>query len=103
MALPIEFQNELQAWLDARLSERFARQHRAVLEGVIKMVAAMLNEQLKLGGEACKLELGEEFAKLQDAVERQQSIVEHMQGLIEQMRRLDRAAHGEPVDSTKMN
>jgi hypothetical protein len=95
MTLPPAFQDELTAWLDARLNERFARQQRTVLEGVVEMVAAMLSEQLKLGGEACKLEFADEFAKLQDAVDRQQSVVARLQDLIEQMQRLDRAAHGE--------
>jgi hypothetical protein len=98
MSLPEAFQNELLAWLDARLSERFARQQRTLLEGVVEMVAAMLTEQIKLGGEVCKLELGglgEEFAKLQDAVDRQQSTVAQLQDLIKKLQRLDGGAHGE--------
>jgi hypothetical protein len=91
MALPIELENELENWL----RERFARQQRAVLEGVVEMVAAMMNEQLKLGGEACKLEFEGEFAKLQSIVAEYQCTVDRLQGLIEQMQRLDRAAPGE--------
>jgi hypothetical protein len=101
MALPIEFENELLRWLDARLDERFKRQQRALLEGVVEMVTAMMNEQLKLGGEACKLELGEEFAKLQSLVAEYESTVNRLQALFEQMQRLDRAAPGE--HSTKIN
>jgi hypothetical protein len=101
MSLPEAFQNELLAWLDARLSERFARQQRTLLEAVIKTIEAMLNEQLRLGGEVCKLELGEEFARLQDAVDRQQSVVADLQDLVKKLQHLDRAAHGE--HSTTMN
>jgi hypothetical protein len=35
MPLPPEFENELETWLTRALDERFARQQRAVLEGVI--------------------------------------------------------------------
>jgi allophanate hydrolase subunit 1 len=97
MALPIEFENELENWLTERLDERFARQQRAVLEGVIKMVAAMLNEQIKYDGAAREKELEQLGAKIQAALDRIQGVLE------QQMARIDRAAHGEPVDSTKMN
>jgi hypothetical protein len=95
MSLPVEFENELLRWLDVRLDERFARQERAVLEGVIKMVASMLNEQIRNDGELCKREFADEFAKLQSIVAEYQSTVDRLQGLIEQMQRLDRAAPGE--------
>jgi hypothetical protein len=95
MSLPVEFENELLRWLDVRLDERFARQERAVLEGVIKMVASMLNEQIRNDGELCKREFAGEFAKLQSIVAEYQSTVDRLQGLIEQMQRLDRAAPGE--------
>ncbi len=78
MPLPPEFENELLVWLDARLSERFERQQRAVLEGVIKMVAAMLSEQIKSDGEFCRREFAGEFAKIQESVDRMQNIVENM-------------------------
>jgi len=94
MPLPPEFENELLVWLDARLSERFERQQRAVLEGVIKMVAAMLSEQIKSDGEFCRREFAGEFAKIQESVDRMQNIVENMARL--------EAARAEPV-STKMN
>jgi hypothetical protein len=102
MTLPPEFENELENWLNARLDERFERQQRAVLEDVVKMVAAMLNEQIRADGEVQKREFEGEFAKLQDIVDRHECIVVHMQHLIEQMRRLDRAAAHEG-DNTKMN
>jgi hypothetical protein len=94
MAMPVEFENELERWLDARLGERFERQQRVVLEGVIKMVAAMLNEQIRSDGEWCRREFAGEFAKIQESVDRMQAIVENMARL--------EAARAEPV-STKMN
>jgi hypothetical protein len=91
MALPVEFENELENWL----RERFARHERVILRGVVEMVTAMMNEQLKLGGEVCKFELGEEFTKLQSLVAEYQRTVDRLQSLFEQMQRLDRAAPGE--------
>jgi hypothetical protein len=101
MALPIEFENELLRWLDARLTERFARQERKLLEAVVEMVGAMLTEQIKSDGEFCKREFAGEFAKLQSIVAEYQCTVDRLQGLLEQMQRLDRAVPGE--HSTKMN
>src|SRR5947208_3542283 len=102
MTLPPEFENELERWLDARLDERFKRQERQVLEGVIKMVGAMLNEQIRSDGEACKRELEGEFAKFEQGFAKLQSALDTMQNLTEKLTRLDRAAHDE-VDSTKIN
>jgi hypothetical protein len=95
MTLPPAFQDELTAWLDARLNERFERQQRLVLEGVVEMVAAMMSEQLKYDGNACRQEFANEFAKLKSIVADYQSTVDRLHGLIEQMQRLDRAAPGE--------
>jgi hypothetical protein len=104
MTLPPEFENELLHWLDARLDERFKRQQRAVLEGVIRMVAAMLSEQIRIDGEAQKRELGEEFAKFEEGFAKLQSFIDQMQNLTGKLARIDHAlVHGEPVDSTKMN
>jgi len=80
MTLPIEFENELENWL----RERFARQRREVLEGVVEMVAAMLTEQIKSDRELWK----REFAQLQESVDQ-------MRTLVENMARLDRATSGE--------
>jgi hypothetical protein len=91
MSLPVEFQNELQAWLDARLDERFKRQQ----QGVIEMVGAMLSEQIRSDGNACRQEFAGEFAKLKSLVAEYQCTVDRLHVLIEQMARIDRAAHGE--------
>jgi hypothetical protein len=90
MPLPPEFENELEAWL----RERFARQERKVLEGVIEMVASMLSEQIKSDGNACRQEFANEFEQLQKSVDR-------MKALVENMARLE-AERAEPV-STKIN
>jgi hypothetical protein len=83
---------ELERWL----TERLERERQALLTLVIKVVERLLNEQIRRDGEARGQEFEQEFAKLQCTVDR-------MQNLIEKMTRLDRAAHDQPVDSTKMN
>lgn len=98
MALPIEFENELLHWLDARLDERFKHQQQAVLEGVIEMVCAMLTEQIRINGAAQNRELEEKFARFEEGFAKLQSFIEQLQTLTEKLARLDRAAHGEPVD-----
>jgi DNA anti-recombination protein RmuC len=104
MSLPAEFENELLRWLDAHLDARFARQERAILEGVVKMVGAMLTEQIRIDGEAQKRELGEEFAKFEEGFAKLQSFIEQMQNLTEKLARIDHAlAHGEPLGSNRMN
>jgi hypothetical protein len=96
--------DELEAWLDARLTERFERQKRAVLEGVIEMVCAMMSQQIRRDGEAQKLQLAEEFAKFDEGFVKLQSFIDQMQNLTGKLARIDHAlVHGEPVDSTKMN
>jgi hypothetical protein len=95
MMLPPAFENELLAWLDARLNERFAQQQPAVFEGVVQMVGAMLSEQLKYDGNACKQEFANEFEQLQKYVDR-------MQALVENLARIE-AARDAPVNSSEMN
>jgi hypothetical protein len=106
MSLPPEFENELLHWLDARLEERFARQQRKVLEGVIEMVAAMQTEQIRSDGEFCKRELANEFEKIRASVADEfaqiQASLNRMQAIVENMARLE-AARAAPVDGTKMN
>jgi hypothetical protein len=84
--------DELERWLDTRLDERFKRQQRALLEGVVEMVAAMLTEQIKYDGAAREKELEQLSAKIQAAFDR-------IEGMLEQQAdRIDRAARGEPLD-----
>jgi ElaB/YqjD/DUF883 family membrane-anchored ribosome-binding protein len=92
MALPVEFQNELQAWLDARLDARFERQQEALLTLVLKLLESMLNETLRHNGEAHGKELEQLSAKIQAAFDRIEGVLE------QQADRIDRAARGEPVD-----
>jgi allophanate hydrolase subunit 1 len=84
--------DELERWLDTRLDERFKRQQRALLEGVVEMVAAMLTEQIKYDGAAREKELEQLGAKIQAALDRIEGVLE------QQAERIDRAARGEPVD-----
>jgi ElaB/YqjD/DUF883 family membrane-anchored ribosome-binding protein len=92
MSLPVEFQNELQAWLDARLDERFKRQQQALLTLMLKLLESMLNETLRHNGEAHGRELEQLSAKIQAAFDRIEGMLEHQQA------RIDRAVRGEPVD-----
>jgi allophanate hydrolase subunit 1 len=92
MTLPPEFENELLHWLDARFDERFKRQQRALLEGVVEMVAAMLTEQIKYDGAAREKELQQLGAKIQASLDRIEGVME------QQTERIDRAMRGEPVD-----
>jgi hypothetical protein len=88
MSLPVEFENELENWL----RERFKRQERAILEGVIKMVAAMMSEQIQRDGEARGQDLEQLSAKIQAAFDRIEGMLEKQADCI------DRAARGEPLD-----
>jgi hypothetical protein len=92
MALPEAFENELLRWLDTRLDERFKRQQRTLLEGVVEMVAAMLTEQLKYDVAARGKELEQLGAKIQASFDRIEGVLE------QQADRIDRAVRGEPVD-----
>lgn len=92
MTLPPEFENELERWLDARLDERLARQQRALLAGVVRMVTAMLDAQVKYDGAAREKELEQLGEKIQASFDRMEAVLERQAACI------DRAARGEPVD-----
>jgi hypothetical protein len=76
MALPPEFENELEHWL----TERFARERRELLD----LVATEFKEMI-----------AEASAELRQEIQREFAI------LLEKMARLDSAAQG--IDSAKMN
>jgi hypothetical protein len=88
MSLPIEFQNELEAWLDARL----VAERKKMLEMVIKLVVFLFDEQAQRDGEARGQELEQLGAKIQASFDRIEGVLE------QQADRIDRAARGEPVD-----
>jgi hypothetical protein len=92
MALPEAFQNELEAWLDARLDERLVAERKTMLEMVIKLVTFLLDEQIQRDGEARGRELEQLRANIQAAFDRIEGVLE------QQAQRIDRATRGEPVD-----
>jgi hypothetical protein len=92
MALPPEFENELQNWLNARLDERLVAERKTMLEMVIKLVAFLFDEHIQRDGEAHGRELEQLGAKIQAALDRIQGVLE------QQTERIDRAARGEPLD-----
>jgi NADH dehydrogenase FAD-containing subunit len=92
MSLPVEFENELQAWLDACLDERFKRQQEALLTLVLKLLESILNETLRHNGEAHEKELEQLGLKIQASLDRIEGVME------QQTERIDRVARGEPID-----
>jgi hypothetical protein len=92
MALPIEFENELLRWLDARLDERLVAERKKMLEMVIKLVVFLFDEQIQRDGEARGQELEQLNAKIQAAFDRLEGVLEKQADCI------DRAVRGEPVD-----
>ena len=94
MSLPVEFQNELQAWLDARLDERFKRQQQALLTLVLKLLESILNETLRHNGAAREKELEQLGTKIKAALDRIEGVLERQAACI------DRAARGQLVQTT---
>ena len=80
---------EIEAWLNERLAEERKR--------VLELVVVLLSEDIRRDSEARKQELEQIRAMTQAAFDRIEGVLEH------QARRIDRAAHGEPVIDTKMN
>jgi hypothetical protein len=92
MALPPAFQDELQAWLDARLDERLVAERKTMLEMVIKLVTFLFDEHIQRDGEARGRELEQLRANIQASLDRMLGVLE------QQTERIHRAARGEPVD-----
>jgi hypothetical protein len=92
MVMPVEFENELERWLDGRLDERLVAERKTMLEMVIKLVAFLFDEQIQRDGAARAKELEQLSEKIQTSFDRVEAVLERQAACI------DRAVRGEALD-----